>query len=73
MAYDDYGIDEEVSLEALCGGDELLRELAAAVDRGDCAEANLLLDKIADRLGPVAQEAVAAGRFMRRPGPARAA
>jgi hypothetical protein len=59
---DDDGDDEQPSL-ALVGGERLFYDLAAAVRRGDRAEAELLLDRMAEGWGTAAQELVQQGRY----------
>ena len=50
----------------LTGGERTLWELAAAIRRGDVAEAELHLDRLADEIGLPAVEEVQQGRFSNR-------
>jgi len=54
--------DEQPSLASV-GGARLFYELAVAVRRGDRAEAELLLDRMAEGWGLAAQELVQQGRY----------
>jgi hypothetical protein len=69
LAQRDTRSEVEAEFETFIDGDDLLhgsrplQEMAIALRRGDIAEAERLLDGIADEIGPKAVEEVQQGRF----------